>query len=240
MSVPLDSERYLYLCFFNSSSCYLYDFVSRGVVSSPGLFEKRSWLTHFFYSSKLPVTHRTMCALELSDAEQQPWRIERHAHGMLARNSYETRVATEDDIKLLPPRQSAQPEDFREFVQQFLPKMKVIQGDAAVELPQAGVEEQTEIRYEIDMENTSENDELPWDIVDQAGPEGLDLDTPGGYVLIGKIQEAERSLALIRRVLQGAIPKTDWADVKIYRSGPNDEDEVLVVGLVPDETASKM
>ena len=118
--------------------------------------------------------------------------------------------------------------------------MKVIQGDAAVELPQAGVEEQTEIRYEIDMENTSENDELPWDIVDQAGPEGLDLDTPGGYVLIGKIQEAERSLALIRRVLQGAIPKTDWADVKIYRSGPNDEDEVLVVGLVPDETASKM
>ena len=223
VAVPLDADRWIYLCFYTRTACYLYDFISQGVVEDLAIFERSHWLTHFYYDSRLPLDHRTVTVIEMTEEDRKPWRIEKIPQGWIATNEYATRSATEEDRQTLPLRQSTKPENLRAFLSKFLPSLSVIQGSNSLMLPVSEVEEQTEVRFVVDVDE--DYDELAWSIVDEATRAGIELDTPGGFVLTGQIKDTGRILSLVREAIQSNVPSEMWADINIHRYGPNDDHE---------------
>ena len=233
IGIPITKTEWAYVVYVHAETCYLHKFTSNGILNDHAIFKNKEWMFPLLYGPLLPVNHRTICFIDIKEDEKHPWMLldERNSSPsgtFIATNGVVRRSPTTEELSTLPPFCYKEPPEFPAFIAHLYKQMTVVEGDLVNMPPLAEVEKLTEVRYEIDTGTyEDENRELEYDIIEIAETSQLDLDGLHSDIpiLLGHIKDANQILSAIRRGIQQMVPPEHWKSMKIYRFGPNDDDD---------------
>lgn len=232
IAIPLGEDRWAYICFFNDACGHLYNFVSNGLVKDLELWRKENWLMRMEMGF-LPRTFPTVCHIEVTDQESRPRYIaDIHGRFFVPTGVDSWREVPAGEAKQLPIDPYCSYENFPAFIESYREQMTVVQGDPSIVPSEAEAAEERTVDFELDYLGDDYEADVDDCICDEAGYEGVELESMCGYCCRCAAEDASQALAVIRKGLKKAVPKADWGLVQIVRRGPKNDQE-RTYGILP-------
>ncbi len=236
IAVPLGRDEWAYLCHINMCKCYVYRFVSKGLLSGddPSFFGKDPWMT-VLRVFEMPTTFATIGRRKLAGPELMPPVVSKDSRLREFCAEYghpetdwwlhvgpDTRPITAQEAKNYPNmwlRTAAA--DFAKFLKSYRVKMPVVKGEKGAVPPPAPPEDPREVTFLIEsngLKVLGSNDLFDAMVV-ELEDRAVEYDTEGETVTVDRNDSTE-ALICIRRGLKRIVPKHEWPCVQIVKFGP--------------------
>lgn len=247
IAVPLGGDEWTYLCYLRLGRCYVYDFVSKGLLSgrSPAFRAEKPWLT-WLYVTDMPLEFATIgrrklvgdeiCPPTVYKAPERRDLCKEYGHPetdwWMSSLSYSGPVSSAEASKYPDTFMSVKASRFRQWFQPFKCKMTVLEGSRGKLPPLAPPEDLREVAFLVsgypDTFGTSDIFDAVVEELDQAG---ISYDHNSETVIVDR-DDAKVTLDAIRGLMKRIVPGQWWPFVEILTMGPK-RDQSEVHGLDP-------